>query len=97
MAVGDTVTAWASTASAGTNDIQPGSSVEWFIHTLLSAQGTAMEVYMTSNGSTFTLVDTLSGGSVHALTFRLTNTVWMRIKNISGGTAFNGYQGVITK
>jgi len=97
MAVADAVTAWATKASNATTDVQPGSGVEWLIHTLVAQSGKSMEVYLTADGSTFTLVDTLSGGSVHGLTFRLTNTVWMRLKNVSGGDAYNGYQGVVTK
>ena len=97
MAVGDQVTAWASKATTATTDVQPGSGVEWLITTLLSQSGKSMEVYMTSDGSTFTLVDTLTGGSVTGLQHRLTNTVWMRLKNVDAGTAYNGYQGVVTK
>lgn len=97
MAIGDTVSAWASKAAAATTDVQPGSSIEWLIQTLLAGSGKSMEVYMTSDGSTFTLVDTISGGSVHGLNYRLTNTIWMRLKNIDAGTTYNGYQGVVTK
>lgn len=97
MAVGDTVTAWASKAANATSDVQPGSGAEWLIHTLVAQSGKSMEVYMTSDGSTFTLVDTITGGSVHNLIYRLTNSVWMRLKNIDAGTAYNGYQGVVTK
>jgi hypothetical protein len=97
MAVGDTVSAWGSKATTATTDVQPGAGVEWLIHTLVSQSGKSMEVYLTSDGSTFTLVDTLTGGSVHGLTYRLTNTIWMRLKNIDAGTAYNGYEGVVTK
>lgn len=97
MAVADTVTNWASKANNATTDVQPGSSIEWLIHTLLSGSAKSVEVYMTEDGSTFTLVDTIAGGSVHGLTWRLTNTTWMRLKNVSGGTAYVGYQGVVTK
>jgi hypothetical protein len=97
MAVGDAVVGWASKTNNSTTDITPGSGAEWFIHTLMSAPGKSMEVYLTEDGSTFTLLDTLTGGAVHALTFRLTNTIWMRLKNVSGGTAYNGYEGVVTK
>ena len=97
MAVGDTVTAWATKASNATTNVQPGAAIEWLIHTLQSGAGKSMEVYLTEDGTTFTLVETLTGGSVHGLTWRLTNTFWMQLKNVSGGTAYNGYQGVVTK
>ena len=97
MAVGDTVTAWASKTTTSTTDVQPGAGVEWLIHTLVSQSAKAMEVYLTENGSTFTLVEAQSGGAVQGLMYRLTNTTWMRLKNTDGGTAYNGYQGVVTK
>lgn len=97
MAFGDTVTNWASAASNGTMDVRPGAGVEWLITTLVSGSGKAMEVYLTEDGSTFTLADSLLGGSQHRLTYRLTNAFWMRLKNVSGGSAYIGYQGVVTK
>ncbi len=95
MAVGDTVSAFASKASAATTDIQPGSGAEWLIHTLTCEPGKAMEVYL-YDGSTQVLVDTITQ-TTHGLIFRLTNTLYMQLKNVSGGTARNGYQGVVTK
>lgn len=97
MAVADTVSNWASAASNATMDIQPGAAAEWLIHTLMAGSGKAFEVYMTEDGVTFTLMDQLSGGSVHGLTHRLTNSKWLRLKNTSGGTAYIGYSGVVTK
>jgi len=98
MAVGDAVLAGADKADDATTDIQPGSGVEWLIHTLIAEEGQAFEVWMTPNGgSNFYLIDTIAGGSVHGLTHRLSNTVYLQMKNVSGGTAYNAYAGVITK
>lgn len=98
MAVGDAVVNWSEVTSNGTVDVRPGSAVEWLIHTVMSQSGKSMEIYLTDPGSptAFTLVDTLVGGSVHGLTFRLTNSYWMRLKNVSGGVAYLGYSGVVT-
>lgn len=99
MAVGDTVTALVSKANNATLDIQPGSGVEWFIHTLVSEQGLKIEVYLVDDaaGTNKKLIDTTTGGSVHGLTYRVTNVGWIQLKNTSGSTQFIGYQGVITK
>src|SRR5262245_57197304 len=99
MAIGDTVTNWVPLDNNATLDVGPGTGIEWLIHTLLSESGKSMEVYWVGGGSpgTYTLVDTHPGGSVHALTFRLNETYRMRLKNVSGGTAYVGFQGVVTK
>ena len=95
MAVGDAVSGYASVANNGTTTIQPGASIEWLIHTLFSESGAQLTVQMTDG--TDKTVDVLAGGSVHGLTWRLTNSIYMKIKNTSGGTVYIGYQGVITK
>jgi hypothetical protein len=97
MAVGDSVTAWVQKADAATTNVQPAVGVEWLVHTLVSQSAKPMEVYLTEDGTTFTLVDAIAGGSIHGLMFRLTNTTWMRLKNTSGGVSHNGYQGVVTR
>lgn len=56
-----------------------------------------MEVYRTADGATFTLIDTCDGGSIHGLMYRVTNSDWLRLKNTSGGSAFNGYMGTVWK
>ncbi len=95
MAVGDTVAAFASKANNATTDIQPGSGAEWLVHTLVVEPGKAAEVYL-HNGSTFVLIDTITQ-TTHGLIFRLTNAHYMQLKNVSGGTASHGYEGVVKK
>jgi hypothetical protein len=85
--------AWTSTATTATLDVQPVSGEEWLIHTLVSEAAKSMEVYLTSNGTTFTLVETLTGGPVESRQYLLDNTHWMRLKNIDAGTRFIGYMG----
>lgn len=99
MAVGDTVTAFVSKTNNSTLDIQPAAGVEWLIHTLLAEQGLSTEVYQVDDaaGTNKKKTDTLQGGSVHGLTFRVTNVGWIQLKNVSGSTQFIGYHGVITK
>jgi hypothetical protein len=85
--------AWVSTATTATLDVQPAAAEEWLVHTLVSEAAKSMEVYLTSNGSTFTLVETLTGGPIESRQYLLTNTLWMRLKNIDAGTRFVGYMG----
>lgn len=99
MSVGDSVSDLQSLASDGTLDIQPAVGAEYLIHTIFSGQGKALEVYVAGAGSPtlYALVDSLSGGSAHSLTLRVTNSTYLRLKNVSGGTAYVGYMGVVTK
>jgi hypothetical protein len=83
---------WASTATTSTQDVQPAAAEEWLVHTLLAEAGKSVEVYLTSNGSTFTLVETLVG-PIESRQYLLDNTHWMRLKNIDAGTRFIGYMG----
>lgn len=97
MAVGDTVSYGAyNVANNGTTDIQPGSGVEVLIHTIETQATKSMEIYRTSDGTNFILLETITQ-SAHGLTFRATNTFWLRLKNVSGGTAGNFAEGVQTK
>jgi len=99
MAVGDSVNALVSKTNGSSLDIQPGASVEWLVHTIIAEQGLAVEIYVGDDASYTNVkkIDTIGGGSVHQLTWRVTNTAPMRIKNVSGSTQFVGYNGVITK
>lgn len=95
MAIGDVTIALSSVADDGYLDIQPGSGVEWVIHNILAAIGTSVELYM-SDGTNEIMVDESSSGFVD-VHFHCTNSIYYRIKNVSGGTVYLGYDGVVTK
>lgn len=98
MAVGDAVVGGTyNLANNSTIDIQPGSGVEWLIHTIGSQSGKAIEVYYLENATNEVLVDSFTGGSVHGLNWRITNGEILRLKNTSGGAALVFYNGVVTK
>lgn len=96
MAVGDSVTSHSSIANNASLTIQPGSAgVEWMIHNLLL--GGAWELYKT-DGSNTILVDYGSmAGMKQRLTLKSTYTEYYSLKNVSGGTVYMGYEGVIWK
>jgi hypothetical protein len=100
MAVGDAVNAFTSTANNANLDVQPGSGVEWFIHTVYGEEALGAYEIWRGDDASFTnskKVRTVAAGDVHGLTYRVTNAKPMRIKNVSGATQFLGYDGVITK
>ena len=96
MAVGDAVVSISRQAQNGTLTVQPGAGVEWLIHTLVTQSAKSMEVYL-YDGTGLVLYDTLTGGSVHNLIFRLTNTNYMQLKNLDAANNGIGAMGVITK
>ena len=96
MAIGDPIGDGASVADDATTDITPDSG-SWEITGLESGQGKAMEVYRTAdNGSNFYLLETLPGGHWDQRTLIVTPTFWLRLKNVSNGSAYNGYSGWVT-
>lgn len=94
-AAGDVVSDYASVASNGLMTIQPTGTEQWMIHTIFSEPGVAIEVQMTDG--TPKTIDALSGGSVHGLTWRVTNAKYLLIKNMNAGAKYIGYQGVISR
>jgi hypothetical protein len=96
MAVGDSVISHSSIANSASLTIQPGSAgVEWLITNLYF--GGAWELYRT-DGSNTIKID--SGSGVRMLTsikLKATYTTYFTIKNVSGGTVYMGYDGVIWK
>jgi hypothetical protein len=95
MAIGDVTIALSPVADDGYLDIQPGPGVEWVIHNILAPIDTAVELYL-SNGTNEIKVDEHSAGFVD-VHFHCTNSIYYRIKNVSGATAYLGYDGVVTK
>lgn len=95
MAIGDVTISLTSVADDGYLDIRPSAGVEWVIHNILAEIGTSVELYM-SNGTNEIKVDEHSAGFVD-VHFHCTNSIYYRIKNVSGASAYLGYDGVVTK
>lgn len=95
MAVGDNVLSHSSIANNASLTIRPGSGEEWILHNLYF--GGAWELYRTDGTNTIK-VD--SGTGVRMLTqlkLKATYSIYYTIKNVSGGSVYMGYDGVIWK
>lgn len=76
-------------------NIQPGAGIEWCIHNI--AHGANCTLYLT-NGTTYIQMDTGTGaGAWINQTYFVSNTLYVAVKNTSGGNADFGCIGVITK
>lgn len=96
MAIGDAVVvASTSVANNAYLTIQPGAGIEWVIHNVHVPNTAAIEMYMT-DGTNDILTDKNTGGWLGYF-MHLTNAQYMKIKNVSGGSIYMKYDGIITK
>ncbi len=98
MAVGDVFQEGpTSIADLGFLDIQPAASIEWVIHNAYVPEGKAVEFYY-YNGTDLILFDSdTAGGTRFNHNWHVTNTKYVRIKNVSGGAIFLAADGIVTK
>jgi hypothetical protein len=97
MAVGDVVADTASVANGAYMTIQPGSGVEWVIHNLYWS-GASVEVSKYDGTNEVKFASDTTFGALLNVYIHVTNTDYLRIKNVSGSAAvICGYDGVITK
>jgi hypothetical protein len=82
-------------ADDGVLDAQPAAGGEAVIHNIWAAG--AAEVYR-HNGANIALVATLAAaGSLEWLSWHVTNTDYITIKNVNAAAADVGYDGMYTK
>ncbi len=94
MAVNDVVTAHSSIADGSSLTIQPGSGAEWLIKNIYF--GGAVELYRTDGTNAIKIDSDPSAGRLSG-SWLLTNGVYLALKNVSGGAAYLGYDGMVTK
>jgi hypothetical protein len=95
MAVGDVVIDLQEVAAGASLEIQPGVGAEWFISNVFFSG--AVSIYLT-DGALECLTSTYRGaGRWACIVLHITNTVYLKIKNISATTKLIGYDGVVTK
>ena len=95
MAAGDVTTDQQSISNGARLTIQPGAGAEWVVHNLY--YGGAVELRRVSSGTDL-VFDTDAGvGARLGYVWHVTNSVYMEIKNTSGGAIVIGYDGVVTK
>ena len=95
MAVGDVTSALSSVANNAYLDIQPAAGVEWVVHNLYH-KGSA-ELYISDGSNEIKVMADTSESGWLGYYLHCNNTLYYRIKNISGGAIYLGYDGVITK
>lgn len=94
MAVGDAVVGDSSISNNSYLDIQPSLGAEWFIHSIFHADAVEIHWY---DGSNDILVGSPTGPNWEAISARVTNDIYLRVKNIAGATMSIGYSGVVSK
>lgn len=98
MAAGDAVVNMSVAVVAGAFvTIQPGAGVEWLIQNIMSQDSIVLEWFDGTNAIDFETSAAGVAGAYLNTTFRVTNALFLRVKN-NAATAKNiGYTGVQTK
>lgn len=95
MAAGDNVNDYSSVANGAYMNIQPGAGAVWQIFNLYF--GDDWELYL-SDGTNNIMIDSgTDAGALQKRSMVVTNTQYLRIKNVSGSSDYFGYDGVIWK
>jgi len=95
-AVGDIVSAYSNDVAAdGTLDIKPAGTEEWVIHNIYC--GDDAEIYWEDGTNTVKVHSITGAGWITGIFVHVNATYYMSIKNVSGGAADLGYDGVITR
>jgi hypothetical protein len=94
----DVVTAApASVADTAFLTIQPGSGIEWRIENIYADYGEAIELYRCNSTTNIKIDETSEGGFGGGYKWYLTNSNYLKVKNVSGGAINMSYDGIITK
>lgn len=95
MAAGDNVNAYNSVANGAYLDIKPGAGAVWQIFNIYC--GGDWELYLSNGTNNIKIDGNYGSGSIQKRSMVVTNTQYLRIRNVSGGSRFFGYDGVIWK
>ena len=95
MAIGSAINTLTSIATGSYLTIRPPSGVEWIIHNILVADTADVELYI-SDGTNEERVLSTTGGFLD-YHFHATNSIYYKVKNISGTTEYIGYDGIVSK
>lgn len=96
MAAGDAyVKTPTSTADTANLDLQPSAGVEVVVHNVYVPEGTKVELYYYNGSDTIKHLTTYT--SLYNCQFHCTNSVYIRVKNVSGSAAILAADGMTTK
>jgi hypothetical protein len=77
-------------------DIRPPAGEEWVIHNI--THNAAAELFMTDGTNHIGPIDSDTGtGGWLNFNFHVTNSVWYRVRNVSGSVQLIGYDGICTR
>ena len=95
MALGSVISSQQSIEDAASLSIKPTTGNEWVIHNIYVPNGSDVELYWT-DGTNDTLQDTNDGAWLN-YHFHVTAGYYLKVKNVSGGAIYIGYDGIQTK
>ena len=94
-AVGDVYSSYSNDlADDGTLDAQPASTAEAVIHNIY--HGGDVEVYLHNGANTVKIDEATGAGVMSWLSYHVTNSVYITIKNVNGDAQDFGFDGVYT-
>jgi hypothetical protein len=82
-------------ANNGTLDAQPAAGGEAIVHNIW--YGGAVEVYRNDGTNTVKIAEDDAAGIMEWLSYHVTNTEYITIKNVSGEAVDVGYDGIYTQ
>lgn len=95
MSIGDVVGSMAVIAATDIITLQPLSGDEWVVTNIYYADAVEFNYFDGTNSILFDSDD--SAGARLNMTFHLTNSLYMRVKNATAGAVYIAYDGIKTK
>lgn len=96
FAVGDVCAGQVILGESGLyTDIRPPSGVEWVIHNIYYSA--AVEIYRTDGTNEIKIDSDSAAGCRMGTAFHVTNSYYLRLKNVSLGACYFWYDGIVTK
>lgn len=96
MAVSDMVAEHTEVLNTQYLTIQPSGTDIWAIQNIYIPYGVECELYRT-DGSSSVLITKLTQSLLSPYTLNVSNSIYFTIKNVSGGSAYLGYDGRVAK
>jgi len=96
MAAGDAyIVSPATVTDTNHMDLQPSAGVEVVVHNINIPAGTAAELYQYDGADTILVMSMTT--SLQNMQLHCTNSVYYRVKNVSGASRIYGADGMTTK
>lgn len=92
--VNETVTAHSSVANGSYLTIQPSAGQEYIVQNIYGPYGSALELYRTDGTNDIKIDYANSEGGWGLVKHFVTNGIYLKVKNVSGGSIYVGYDGV---